>query len=227
MVEYHYSKIKYWTDVYSDLKHGDIISNSELISREKKLTKELSKYEIWSGNEAYRINKNFTYSELQNADRILNSNKSLRYLVIPYKLIIDYFDKWDLYIPWNLVKIIFDRSTHKHSIGRDCADLDINTSKYVSTSVLNSYKKYGLARPLINVEDNEWANRFTHRIQMSAYIKSDIPMFIDSSYDYIVGFKDFTRNNLGIDIQIENDKLIFIEDNKKIGFVNGGRRNLG
>ena len=62
---------------------------------------------------------------------------------------------------------------------------------------------------------------------MSAYIKSDIPMFIDSSYDYIVGFKDFTRNNLGIDIQIENDKLIFIEDNKKIGFVNGGRKNLG
>ena len=107
MVEYHYSKIKYWTDVYSDLKHGDIISSSELISREKKLSKELSKYEIWTENGANRMKRNFTYSENKNADIILNNKHNLRYLVIPYKLIIDYFDKWDLSIPWNLAKIIF------------------------------------------------------------------------------------------------------------------------
>lgn len=212
--EYSLSGVKYWKDNFSDLKPNDILSAKEFKERYSELNDALEKDRVYSSFNYFKRSK--IESEL-----LEKFEGNLRYVVLPFKLIDEVLTDWDTGltygVSWKQARTILESNTEKEV--PNPYDRSSGLTKLTNRAMLGTFKKFGLARPLINVRENPfWDERFTHRMKFTSYTKSDIPFFIREEANIFKGKGLYTEKNTILDIEILENKYNFLVGNKKIGY---------
>jgi hypothetical protein len=211
------SRVNYSTDAFNDLKSFDVVSIDEIVSRHNKIQKLLNS----NFNSSNIVNKRIARKVETEGDRIFferyKGRKNL-YLELPYEFFNEYLIGWGDDI-CTLGLDIEESPLKKYG---DCFDCKIKNNfldsstlhlswKFIKQKILNnekwehddefrpqtyelfeSFKNYGLVRPIYNKSINSWLINGTHRVAFCSILKSDVPFFLPLKSD-----------------SIENDRYVF------------------
>jgi hypothetical protein len=203
--EYQITGVKFWKNSFADLKPNDTISAYEYKKRYSELLKLLQEDKVFSSFSHF-------YGSKYESDKLDRFESKLRYVVIPYKLVEEVLTDWDTSInhgvSWTQAKNILE--------GKDKSTTPL--TKLINHKMLDTFKSYGLARPLVNLDSNPfWDEKYTHRLKFTSYIKSDIPYFIKEEINVLKGKGRYTENNIKLDIEVHKSKYRYKVNDTEVG----------
>jgi len=212
--EYSLSGVKYWKSTFSDLKVNDVISAKEFKERSLELNKLLKE------DSTYSSFKYFKYGSKYELNLLEKFKGNLRYINLPYRMINKYLTNWDTSITygvsWEKTRAILENNSIKET--SDPYDRSSGVTKLTNRAMLDTFKKFGLARPLVNTKENPfWDEKFTHRMKFTSYIKSDVPYFIDEDVNILKGKGFYTEKNTILNIEILDSEYRYLVEGEIVG----------
>ena len=202
-------RVNYGTDAFNDLKSFDVISIDEIVSRHNKmLNSNLNSSKVlsypWYQGHIHTVSGFNTFTERYKEIKNL-------YLELPYEFFNEYLIGWsddictlgldieepllkkygdcfdckiknnfinsaELHLSWKLIKQkILNNEKWEHN----------NEFSPQTYELFESFKNYGLLKPIYNKSPNSWLTNGTHRVAFCSILKSDIPFFLPFKSDSI------------------------------------------
>lgn len=219
--EFKINGVRFWKECFDDLKPNDLIDSDEYFERYNLLKKLLLSDKAFLQGRKY-----FSFGDSRQVELRKNFKGKFRYLILPYTIIDKFIVKWDPEINKNLsletLRFIWKNPSWYKTLPK---------GEYTSLpplaklSTYNTFRDYGIARPLEYICNPSvdkryiWDSRYSHRMNLCAATKTDIPIFVDSRASTLHGSGKFNIKNLKVDIHIEKDKLRYCHNNFEFGYT--------
>ena len=228
--------VKHYTDIFSDLKSFDIITLSELQERDSKLVEFLKNDKVY--NEVYFEEQPDSYlpKVVDQPLGILGTDSEIIYIEIPYDFINEWLDYWTSDVCLDVKKFVLGCDCYKcrghgenHMTWKEIKSKILSEEKFRISEqkqenryeVYKLYRDYGIMRPIYNISPH-WPRVGTHRLNYTAIVKSDIPMFFPKDYclrENIVGAVPYFKGCTYSQLNINEDRVEFYVDNKLVGVL--------
>ena len=241
MKTYENNSVKWWTNVWKDVKPFDVLTNQEVYQKYIDVADSIENYVITlSDAKVQKKIRNWNrIDEGSPADIVKrNKNRDSIYIPIPYQFYEDYMTEWlntktEVATRGELVDYIKtlelslqDLKTHIKNNTKWSFDGSSDARSY---NVYKTYKDYGVANPVFN-NGETYPKRSTHMTAYCFLNKSDVPILFKRPENNINRFlvqpnidelPYFKGKYLTLDIDIKNKLVNFFLEDEHIGVYKG------
>tara|TARA_Y100001972_G_scaffold97871_1_gene121029 strand:- start:443 stop:1171 length:729 start_codon:yes stop_codon:yes gene_type:complete len=239
---YENNSIKWWTNVWEDVKPFDVLTNQEVYQKYVDVVDSIENYVITlSDVKAQKKIRNWNrIDEGSPADIVKrNKNRDSIYIPIPYQFYEDYMTEWlNTKVELTIKGVLVDDYTKTFELSLQDLKTHIkNNTKWSfdgssdarSYNVYKTYKEHGVANPVFN-NGEIYPKRSTHMTAYCFLNKSDVPILFKRPESNINRFlvqpntdelPYFKGKYLTLDIDIKNKLVNFFLENEHIGVYKG------
>ena len=241
MKTYENNSVKWWTNVWEDVKPFDVLTNQEVYQKYIDVVDSIENYVITlSDVKAQKKIRNWNrIDEGSPADIVKrNKNRDSIYIPIPYQFYEDYMTEW-LNTKTEVTKQT-ELENYTKTLELSLQDLKThikNNTKWTfdgssdarSYNVYKTYKEYGVANPVFN-NGETYPKRSTHMTAYCFLNKSDVPILFKRPEDGVTKFLVKPNKNelpyfkgkyLTLEIDIDKKRVDFFLENEQIGVYKG------